>query len=78
LAAGTSMDAKRLKKLQKEFDDLAALIKNSKDLDEKQNVFKRVREIIAEVDGSIGESQKRLEEFQERFREINKKLHLQP
>ena len=55
------MDIQRLKKLQEDFDELVARFKNSKNLDEKLAVLKKAREVIAEVDTSIQESQKRLQ-----------------
>ena len=57
------MDRQRLKKLQDDFNELAAQFKNS-----QLTIVKKVREVIAEVDSSIQESQKRLQQIKQNLR----------
>jgi hypothetical protein len=56
------MDRQRLKKLQDDFNELAAQFKP------QLTIVKRVREVIAEVDSSIQESQKRLQQIKQNLR----------
>ena len=60
------MDSQRLKKLQEDFDEFVAEFNNSKNLDEKLALLKKAGEVIAEVDTSILQSQKRLQEMKQK------------
>jgi len=57
------MDTLRLKRLRGDFDELVEQFNNSRNLDEKLAILTKAREVIAEVDASIQESQKRLQEM---------------
>jgi septal ring factor EnvC (AmiA/AmiB activator) len=61
------MDTQRLKELREDFNELVAQFNNSKNIDEKLAVLEKAREVIAEVDTSILQSQKRLQEMKQKL-----------